>query len=53
MKLNCNGWYTLLCKRLQEEQSISQQAPFTLLSAFNEGYFNDGSIKSSEEIQVC
>lgn len=52
MALSCDGWYTLLCKRVKEEQSVGQDVPFTLLAALREGYFNDGIIKSSEGQQV-
>lgn len=48
MSLSCEGWYTLLCKRIKDEQSI----PFTLISALQDGHFNDGVIKSSEGEEV-
>lgn len=52
MSLSCEGWYTLLCKRIKDEQSIGQDVPFTLISALQEGHFNDGVIKSSEGDEV-
>lgn len=52
MALSCDGWYTLLCKRIKDEQSVEQDVPFSLISALREGYFNDGLIKSSEGHQV-
>lgn len=52
MALSCDGWYTLLCKRIKDEQSVEQDVPFSLISALREGYFNDGVIKSSEGHQV-
>lgn len=52
MSLSCEGWYTLLCKRIKDEQSIGQDVPFTLISALQEGHFNDGVIKSSEGEEV-
>lgn len=52
MSLSCEGWYTLLCKRIKDEQSIGQDVPFTLISALQDGHFNDGVIKSSEGDEV-
>lgn len=52
MALSCDGWYTLLCQRIKDEQSVGQDVPFSLISALREGYFNDGRIKSSEGHQV-
>lgn len=48
MSLACDGWYTLLCKRLKEEHSLGQDVPFTLISALQEAFFSDGVVKSSE-----
>ncbi|KAG4075849.1 hypothetical protein HA402_003675 [Bradysia odoriphaga] len=48
MSLSCEGWYTLLCKRIKDEQSTGQDVPFTLIAALQEVHFNDGVIKSSE-----
>lgn len=52
MKLSCEGWYTLLCKRLRDEESREQDVPFTFLSALYQGFFHDGYLKSSEGHQV-
>lgn len=52
MKLSCEGWYTLVCKRLRDEQSREQDIPFTFLSALYQGFFHDGYLKSSEGHQV-
>lgn len=52
MILACDDWYSLLCKRIKEEQAVGHDVPFTLISALHEGYFNNGAVKSSEGHQV-
>lgn len=52
MKLSCEGWYTLVCKRLQDGESREQDVPFTFQLALNQGFFHDGYLKSSEGHQV-
>lgn len=52
MQLSCDGWYTLVCKRLRDEQSREQDVPFTFLSALHQGFFHDGYLKSLEGHQV-
>lgn len=52
MQLSCDGWYTLVCKRLRDEQSREQDVPFTFVSALHQGFFHDGYLKSLEGHQV-
>lgn len=52
MALSCDGWYTLLCRRVKEEQSVGQDVPFTLISALQEGFFTDAFVKSCEGHKV-
>ncbi|CRL04270.1 CLUMA_CG017368, isoform A [Clunio marinus] len=48
MTLNCDGWCTLTCKRIKKDQSIGQSIQYTLLSAFDEKFFSDITIKSCD-----
>lgn len=52
MTLVCDEWCSLLCRRVKENQSVGQEAPFTLLPAQWEGYFSDVVIKSTDNIIV-
>lgn len=46
------GWCTLTCKRIKKDQSIGQSVQYTLLSAFEEKFFSDVTIKSCDGLLV-
>lgn len=50
--LDCENWYVLECKRLKEGQAAGQEKEFSFIEAFQETYFSDVIIKSSNEIEV-
>uniref|UniRef100_T1GIV8 Uncharacterized protein n=1 Tax=Megaselia scalaris TaxID=36166 RepID=T1GIV8_MEGSC len=50
--LDCDGWYILECKRLKNDQAVGQEKEFSFEEAFNECYFSDVVIKSSEGLEV-
>jgi hypothetical protein len=52
MTLNCEGWCTLTCKRIKKDQSIGQSIQYTLLSAYEEKFFSDITIKSCDGFSV-
>lgn len=52
LTLNCEGWCTLTCKRIKKDQSIGQSIQYTLLSAFEEKFFSDVTIKSCDGFSV-
>lgn len=52
MTLICDEWCYLVCKRVKEDQTGGQEAPFSLLSPLYEGYFSDVMIKSTDNIEV-
>lgn len=50
--LECENWYSLLCKRLKEDEAVGQEKEFTFIDALSESYFSDVIIKSSDGIDV-
>ncbi|CAO1382807.1 unnamed protein product [Diamesa tonsa] len=46
--LTCEGWCSLTCKRIKKDQSIGQSIQYTLLSAYEEKFFSDVTIKSCD-----
>lgn len=46
------GWCKLTCKRIKKDQSIGQSIQYTLLSAFEEKFFSDITIKSCDRFSV-
>lgn len=49
LTLYCEGWYTLLCQRVEpEHHSSAQDQPFTLIGALDDAAFSDGLIESAE-----
>lgn len=50
--LDCDGWYVLECKRLKNDQAVGQEKEFSYEDAFNECYFSDVVIKSSDGLEV-
>jgi hypothetical protein len=52
LKLKCDGWCQISCKRINKDQSIGQDTQYTLLSAYDEKFFGDVTIKSCDNITV-
>lgn len=50
--LSSTGWCTLTCKRIKKDQSIGQSIQYTLLSAFEEKFFSDVTIKGCDGFSV-
>lgn len=49
LTLFCDGWYTLLCLRVEpEHHSHAHDQPFTLIGALDDPAFSDGLIESAE-----
>ncbi|XP_052872917.1 uncharacterized protein LOC128278266 [Anopheles cruzii] len=50
MSLRCDGWCQLHCRRVQNDQSVGQEEPFTLLSVLDDGNFCDVTLTSSDNV---
>ncbi|XP_055601427.1 uncharacterized protein LOC129750379 [Uranotaenia lowii] len=50
MSLKCDGWCQLVCQRVNDDQSVGQEIPFTLLSVLDDGNFCDVTLKSCDNV---
>uniref|UniRef100_A0A182JMU1 BTB domain-containing protein n=1 Tax=Anopheles atroparvus TaxID=41427 RepID=A0A182JMU1_ANOAO len=50
MSLRCDGWCELHCQRVNDDQSVGQEEPFTLISVLDDGNFCDVTLKSCDNV---